>query len=392
MRSPEARPVTMIDPEVGGGHPTFLLAQEEALQNRGFETQQLSAREVANDMVSRLYWNGTQLVYRIGGMGGPLTWAYEEFREWQAQHGGGLPRIVKDRLREALPNNEGTIIISTHALTAVKPEGAKLVLLQGDNFGGKGYAVENADLIAVPEDSSRDELIAYGIPPEKIAVVGFFVPAGIQDSLLLPVRMGQLNRGEALHLGIYFTGALPRPHVSFVYHELIPKLSERMKKDGSLKITVYTFTNDFVGEEFLRLGRELRLRTSRNDDDQADESWNLRVIYAKTVREAILRSIAAASDPKMPISVLVTMLGERYSWTKFFAVFPLPPINRKNAGQNTRVAIQRGVVPLPSTTENLVLVLQGDLKNLKDRMEKAQTIPTNGAENTAGIIANFTHR
>ena len=130
----------------------------------------------------------------------------------------------------------------------------------------------------------------------------------------------------------------------------------------------------------------LGLRTNINGDDAADGNWQVQVIYDQAPDRAIEKSLAVLPE----IDTLVTMLGERTGWLAGLPIYPLAPINF-NCRANTAWALERGYVPEIEATRELAETLGPELKagrpQLLARLDRAQKMPVNGAENIAQIIA-----
>lgn len=381
MRGPETQAV-IVNPEIGGGHRYFGQLVEGELKKGGLEPCWVSVPDAIPGRISFFYWRLAQLLYKMGGRGGLVTEVYERLRQGSEKNSFFLG-LAQNELRQSLVDHQG-VIISTHAQTAVKTHGPLLVI-QGDLYGGRGYAVRGADFIVVPTNISRDELLSYGFPSNRIEEVGFFVDQAIKDPEIIGRRLQQLEEGRA-HIGIFFTGALPKRHVQFVQKELLPSLVPFIK-EGKVQVTIYTFTSLGLLEKFLEQGKALGLSTVWGNVRKRD--WGLRVIAGRTPREAIERSLRIVGDQENPISVLVTMAGERISWAAGLALVPLPPINQTTAGGNTRWGMENELFGDPKDAGDLVRILETKegLLGLAGKIKRGQKlINPNGAESTAEIV------
>lgn len=387
MRSREYEPsAAIVDPGIGGGHPYYGLVLAHELRRKGIEPRWISARKIASDTLAKYYWRAVYTAYRFGGMGGILTEVYERSREDSKRRNPALAHAQEDLARYL--NQYDGVNIATHAHTAVKTR-SPLVLIQGDLHGGKDYAIPEADYIAVPTDISKSELLAQGIPEDKIRVVGYFVDKTIKDETIVQKRLEQLRSGN-IHVGIFFTGALPREHVRLTRKTLLPNLAPLMRKK-QVKVSLYTFTSKPLADAFLEQGRQLGLKGIKHSDDAADGNWDMQVLYDYPATKATERLLSVVGDSDNPVSMVVTMPGERFPWSVGVPIFPFVPINKTNAGGNTEWAIKNGIMPPIAETSHIdELIANRKLTDLEVRLLRAQEfLPTDGAENTVNIVRNF---
>lgn len=370
---------------IGGGHETYGLTVANELQKRGIETQWVSP----DTGRSRFYWGIARTLY-IMGSGGKRRIGFYDWLRQRDNANNPLLRLGQHQLRQTLANFEG-VVVANHAHTAVKPPRGQLVLLQGDVNGGKDYASKAADIITVPIDASREELADFGIPPEKLAQVGFFVPPEIKNEEIIKRRLEQLHSGR-VHMGIFFTGALPSPHLKMAREILLPGLVPLMKS-GDVQVTIYTFTDQKVAQSFLKLGEKHELSVVCQNKNILPGSWDLRVIYGETTRDAIENSLKAMGDPNSPISILLTMIGERLGWAAGVALVPLSVINQTNVGGNTRWGVEKGLFLPPQATIAVPEMVRGHSSSFaRQIMTGKKLLNPNGAEKTAEIIEGFLNR
>lgn len=378
MKTPEA-PVVIVVPEVGLGHYAYGMATQDQLRVIGVDSQWISIPDATSGLVSHVYWRLARSLYERGGRGGNNTRVYQWIRERQIRD-STLLKLGQRELRRALADYDG-VVVSTHAHTAVRGRGP-LVLVQGDILGGDDYANQEADMIVVPTEISRQELIDKGLSTEKVRTVGFFVDrtftrGEITERQIREKRIDQLALGP-VHVGIFFTGALPRPNIDFVANTLLPSLDPLMKR-GEIQVTLYTCTSQKLAEAFLNLGQS--------------RGWDLQVIYGKTPREAIQKSLAVLNDPQKPITVLGTRIGERLGWAYYIPLIALPPIPYLvNAwGANTDWGVKHGLFPDPSKTADLAHMLAKEGRYIfVEQMRRGQElIDPHGAKNTARIIKSM---
>ncbi|MBI2622436.1 hypothetical protein HYW66_02275 [Candidatus Microgenomates bacterium] len=370
---------------IGGGHETYGLVVAAELQRRGVETRWVSP----DTELSRLYWGIARTLYIMGGGGERRIGFYDWLR--QKDNGNNpLLRLGQHQLRQTLVDFEGAVVAS-HAHTAVKPPRGQLVLLQGDVHGGKDYASKAADIITVPIDASRAELTGFGIPPEKLAQVGFFVPPEIKNEEIIERRLEQLHSGR-VHLGIFFTGALPSPHLKMVRETLLPNLAPLIKS-GDIQVTIYTFTDRQVAQSFLKLGKKHGLSVACQNKNILSGNWDLRVIYGETTKDAIENSLKAVGDLNNPISILLTMIGERLGWAAGVALVPLSVVNQTNVGGNTRWGVEKGLFLPPQATIAVPEMVRGHSSSFaRQIMTGRKLLNPNGAENTAAIVQDLLNR
>lgn len=379
MKTPET-PVVIINPEVGLGHHTFGMAIQDQLRVMGVDSQWISIPDATSGLVSHLYWRLARFLYERGGRGGNDTRVYQWIRERQIRD-STLLKLGQRELRRALVDYDG-VVVSTHAHTAVRGRGP-LILIQADILGGDDYVSQEADVVVVPTEVSRQELIDRGLSAEQVRTVGFFVDGAfpqseITERQIRERRFDQLAFGP-VHVGIFFTGALPKPNLDFVANTLLPSLDPLMKR-REIQVTLYTCTSQKLAEAFLNLGQS--------------RGWDLQVIYGKTPREAIQKSLAVLNDPQKPITVLVTRIGERLGWARYIPLVPLPPVPYLvNAwGANTDWGVANGLFPDPSLTGDLLhlMLAKGSRHLLVAQMKRGQElIDPCGAIKTARIIKSM---
>jgi hypothetical protein len=383
--NPETQ-VVIVDPAIGGGHLTVGLNCETALNERGVDTDWVTPSELPG--LSQYAWHRLSKAHSDGGRGGFTTDLYEAARSF-------LRTPLTVRVGKAVLNHDlGRVlgdytgdVISTHALSAIRPSSGRLVLLQCDVNGGRDYANKDADLIAVPLPISVDEMVHQGIDPDKVAQVGFFVPKEVKDPAVVDRRINQMQF-DPIHMGIFFSGALPEPHVRLVRDRLLPELATHVKK-GEMQVTIYTFTSEGLSEEFLKEGMNLGLKVVRRDDDEPFGDWDLRVIYGDNVRDAVERSLKAVGNKDNPISLMATMSNERVGWVKGMAMAALEPINQKTSGGNTNWWAKNSLCVQPMETPYLTYNLSAKREYFAERIQRGfATVPADGAENLASLLSS----
>ena len=369
--------VVISNPEIGAGHLTFAMAFEKALEKQDIPHRYVSVPDDLGDPLISAFFNASRALYHLGGHGSPFTNIYEYIRD----HQGGLPSILRLWLERELLQYGG-IPVAAHSLTTLRN---RSILLQGDISGGRAHVQSDAKLIAVPTEESKEELLTNKVPENKVFVAGFFVDDNIKNPGVIQTRIDMLKDGY-VHAGIYLTGARPLDHVRLIREKLLPVLAQG-NRVGNVRFTLYTFTDEELGDNFLWEARGLGMRAVRYEDDSPDGNWDARVIYGKSPREAVDFSLKALGYDKFPINLLITMTGERVGWPYGMPVLPLPPINRVNAGNNTKWLISRNICEgMVTGAESLTTALEhpGDLIN---KIQLAQKfIDPNGAENTVKFM------
>jgi len=379
MPSPEYS-VFFVDPNIGGGHMTAGMAVEPDFTKIGVGTRWLNPNSLSRR--ARLTLGTFRFAYEKGSQ--PIVRpTYEEVRGSKNQD-SFLVKTVRDSVGHTLRNHEGPVI-ATHSFVAARTEGP-LVVLVPDVEAPPDAAVKHADFVAVTTDIAKRKLLFHGLPENQIRQVGFFVDERILTAK--EMRMEQLIGNERLHVGIFFSGALPGDHIDLAKKKLLPELFSLIQdKKMAVRISIYTFTNNRLANEFIKIGRQKRLKTVAHYDDAPDSDWDVRVIWGNNPREAIENSIAAVSDPNNPVGLLVTMANERIGWL----AGDLPqaflwPVNEDTSGRNTRWAVTKGLALDPNKTPYLATYI-GEGKNIifREQVKKArdnEALDPNGGRNT----------
>lgn len=378
--------VEMVTVPTGAGHRLYGQTVEQKLLEQGIGVSWYDALEDARSLFVRAYWRGVNEVYYQGSQGPKRNVIYELSRS-RSNRNSPLLRPAQNEIQEALWDFGG-VVVFTHAHTAVKLEKAKSVLIQGDYQGGEEYANSQVDVIVVPEEASKQELIGYGVPGDRIAVVGYLVDDLVKAPHLKDLRREQLQDDGKPHVGIYFTGAYPTLHVKTTELSLLPGLGQLLA-DKRIQLSIYTVTNAPLAEKFLAQARAMGLSAIRFGDDAPDGNWDVQVVSGRTTREANDRAVVVVGNRKNPISVLVTMIGERFGWAAGVALVPLAPYNRTNAGGNTKRGMELGLFRDPRETLMLPTRLRAYRHQFREQLERGEIIDANGAERITRIVQGY---
>ena len=163
MKGPESQRILITNAGTGGGHAYYGQTAEKQLHKKGYIPSWYEARQDTHDPRTRAFFEGENVFYLWGSHGDWRTPVYEWIRSRQNTNNPVLKR-AQDELRHISQHHD--LIISAHAYTAVQTD-TPLLLIQGDVHAPKDYALPQANIIAVPTDIARSDLLGYGIPEEK---------------------------------------------------------------------------------------------------------------------------------------------------------------------------------------------------------------------------------
>lgn len=209
--------VSLLSIEIGRGHPFYLDGVEHALRRAAGERLDLrraSVFEVSHGGV-RLGWRGLRAAYRMGGSGGVPGAAYRGLRGLGGT--GRSARLAALLCRDARGwAGEAGLLLVDHPLLATGLRGRPgIVYVHGELAAPVGSLVNTPARVIVPSQSVAEAFRRAGMPEGGLLVSG---PC-VEDALLslaepaLGARQRRLASADPLAVGLFSSGAEPRPHV-----------------------------------------------------------------------------------------------------------------------------------------------------------------------------------
>jgi hypothetical protein len=137
--------------------------------------------------------------------------------------------------------------VAFHSAMKGRRENGRDMLVQGCVRADATY-VGGGNLVLVPVEEARQQLVDFGHPEDDIRQVGFMVPQAIRDMKLRRARVERLTSGEPVTVGFWGTGASPREHFKLLMGKggMLDQVAGELLHEG-MRLMVYTFTNERLG-------------------------------------------------------------------------------------------------------------------------------------------------
>lgn len=380
----ERAPITLLRSRTSLGHGLFEFVAKESLVGAGVgeeHIQTFSPFAQGAKLEKAAGW-AMDAVYQIGGKGKVGEAVYTLVRSL-GRGRGRLTNWTTAVNRRRLENYPGIAIATQALLASAKGKDYSIISDPVVDWA----AVTNADFVLVPSQDLADALAARGHDKRLIITAGYFVPQAVKDEKYRNWRVGRLEHGERLTLGIYFNGQAPKDHVRKT-EAAMPKILPRVCS-GELRLVVNTGTNQVLEA---KMRQKLASSGLRLRELGAGPDWQGWVFSGKSGMETVEKAVAAAPL----LDVLVTMPNERMAWSAF-----IPQINpfyatNPNAKADETFSATRGyaidrreAADFGSLVEKLVRPGQrGRLLEVMNRAYEGLKDNVSGGEVLAKVVTN----
>lgn len=383
------RPVRIIDPGLGFGHPEFGLALQAQAERHDAELLFLNG---SGGWLTRMAYLLTEFIYRQGSQGGLRERLYCGLRGNEKMNNHGLlSRVLTAPLVDLQRDFDG-ITVATHYLTGQAIGQGPLYVLAGDVYPLPGYANPAAESIFVPVQETVDYIMQHSqsrqesqrVDPDRVIPVGFVVHPYLLEKFKqrdLAACQERLARGP-IHLALFLSGGRPGPHQDF-YQEML--LSCRsILQSGLLRVTLVPMGDLGFGEKIERFARQrLNVPTGFSYDTDQDSYrgvWIVHPIRGGETRRLICdqaRRVAACAD------VIFSFANERTPWPVPMVTFGEGWQIGQPAKVNHRYLDQRGLVQTlhhPSQAQEMILAMMKDgFWEMFQRRNDPANLPVDGA-------------
>ncbi len=318
----QAPELTVACSGIGRGHPGYLDAVLRALAavNPACSIRRVSRR------LDNLAWQALRAGYRLGGLGGPATWLYNLLRRSGANPSGLSLAALGSQLRQELTGYSGVCLVDHPLLAHILCRTCRVAYLHGEIATPASAAVPEAWQTFVPLEHTASRLTAHGVRRENMTVTGLVVEPdllpGAEAAFL--ARVARLRSEAPLTVGLFSSGAYPRPHVNRIIAATVS-----LTRAGHKTIL-------FWGSGWLRAAR-LRAILSRlgvaEDGSQ--------IVWADSPQTETARTVRLLPN----LDVMVAAAHERTNWAVGLGLpmFALLPNIGPFAPENMAFAMGQGV-------------------------------------------------
>jgi hypothetical protein len=308
--------------DIGRGHPSYLDSVLKALSTTGGRA--LTCRTC--NRLDNLAWRAVRAGYRLGGFGGPVTWLYNRLRPADMRPSRLLLAMLGSELLSEFTGFGGICLVDHPVLAHILCRTCRVAYLHGEIAVPALAAVPEAWQTFVPLDTTATHLEAYGVGRGAITVTGLVVdPDLVPDAEAgFAARAARLQALAPLTVGLFASGAYPRPHVNRI-----------ITATASLARAGYTAIL-FWGTGWLRAAR-LRRVLNRLGVPESRTS----IVWADSRQAETERTVRLL--PKL--DVMVAAAHERTSWAVGLGLpmFALLPNIGPFAPENFSFAVKHGV-------------------------------------------------
>jgi len=317
--------------DIGRGHPAYL---DSVLKALAAATGSAVPRRTCRRFGS-VAWQAVRAGYQLGGFGGPVTWLYNQLRLSAARPSPLLLALLGSELRTEFADFTGTCLVDHPLLAHILCRTCPVAYVHGEIAAPAATAVPEAWQTFVPLEYTATRLEACGVPRRNLTITGLVVePELLPDAeTAVLARVGRLRSDAPLTVGLFSSGAYPRPHVNRIIAAAVS-----LARAGHKAVL-------FWGSGWLRAAR-LRAILSRLGvpESSAQIVWG-ESRQAETARTAEL----------MPgLDLMIAAAHERTNWAVGLGLpmFALHPNIGPFARENFAFAVGQGVcLPLSTTAE-----------------------------------------
>ncbi|MEO0078935.1 MAG: hypothetical protein ABIK86_08070 [candidate division WOR-3 bacterium] len=264
-----------------------------------------------------------------------MTRLYNLFRRSGAHPSGLLLAALGSKLRHELSGYQGICLVDHPLVAHILCQTCRVAYLHGEIAAPAGAAVPGVWQTFVPLEYTASRLAAHGVGRRSITVTGLVVEPdllpGAEAAFL--ARVARLQSDAPLTVGLFSSGAYPRPHVNRII-----AATGSLTRAGHKAIL-------FWGSGWLRAAR-LRATLSRLGVTED----NVQIVWADTRQAETARTVKLLPS----LDVMVAAAHERTNWAVGLGLpmFALLPNIGPFAPENLAFAVKGGVCqPLRTIAE-----------------------------------------
>ncbi len=317
--------------DIGRGHPAYLDSVLKALAAAtGSSVPRHTCRRFTN-----LAWQALRAGYRLGGLGGPATWLYNQLRLSAARPAPLLLPLLGSELRQEFAGFKGICLVDHPLLAHILSRTCSVAYLHAELAAPAVAAVPQAWQTFVPLEYTAARLEALGVPRRRITVTGLVVePELLPDAeAAFSARLGRLQSDAPLTVGLFSSGAYPRPHVNRILAATVS-----LARAGHFSVL-------FWGSGWLRAARLRRVLCRLGVPETS-----ARIVWSENRQTETART--AELMPKLDL--MIAAAHERTNWAVGLGLpmFALLPNIGPFARENFAFAAEQGVcLPLGTTAQ-----------------------------------------
>ena len=326
-------PLVSVCSEIGRGHPSYLDSVLVVLSRLcASPTADCHSVPELCTGASGLAWGMARAAYRFGGQGGLSTSLYNRLRPPHSRPSRLQLSMLGSRLRKRLSGYEGICLVDHPLLAHILAPVCRVAYIHGEIAAPGVSAVTDAWRTFVPLELTAARLEASGVRREAVSVTGLLVEPDLVAAAKAScqARLLRLESDRPLVVGLFLSGARPRPHVA-----RLTACVESLAKSGHRSF-VFPGPGESVAAE---MRAELRRRGAPDDA--------VHVVSSRGRNDETRRTAELLPS----IDVMVAAAHERTNWAVGLGLpmFALLPHIGPFARENFEFAAEQGVC-LPLTT------------------------------------------
>ena len=327
-------PLVSVCSEIGRGHPAYLDSVLVVLSRLcASPTADCHTVPELCTGTSGLAWGMARAAYRFGGQGGLSTSLYNRLRPSHARPSRTQLAMLGRSLRERFAGYAGICLVDHPLLAHILAPVCRVAYIHGEIAAPGVSAVPDAWRTFVPLESTAARLEASGVRREALSVTGLLVEPDLVAAAeaSYQARLLRLESDRPLVVGLFLSGARPRPHVAS-----LTACVESLAK-SSHKSFVFPGPGESVAAE---MRSELRRRDAPDDA--------VHVVSSRGRNDETRRTAELLPS----LDVMVAAAHERTNWAVGLGLpmFALLPHIGPFARENFEFASAQGVC-LPLTTQ-----------------------------------------
>lgn len=209
-------PLVSVCSEIGRGHPSYLDSVLAVLSRRCDDRVDCHTIPELCAGVSGLAWRLAGTAYRIGGRGGLSTSLYNSLRPARGRPSALQLSLLGTSLRKRLSGYEGICLVDHPLLAHILATVCRVAYVHGEIAAPAVSAVTEAWRTFVPLQATSVKLQASGVKPQALSVVGLMIEPDLVAAAeaSYQARLLRLGSDRPLVVGLFLSGARPKPHVS----------------------------------------------------------------------------------------------------------------------------------------------------------------------------------
>ena len=319
QRDIRTSPLASVCSEIGRGHPSYLDSVLLALAHLRPGEPAIPCLTVPQlcTGTSGLAWSLARTAYLLGSQGGPATWLYNHLRSADSKPSGLQLALLGSSLRRTFAGYDGICIVDHPLLARILAPVCRVAYLHCETAAPGLAAVPNAWRTLVPLQATSVKLQARRVDAEALTVTGLIIEPELVTvaETSYTARLQRLQSERPLTVGLFISGARPRPHVN-----RIVTCVESLAMSGHKSIL-------FWGPGMFRAVQLQADLVRRGVPEEA-----ARVIWSRHRRDETTRTAGLFPD----LDVMVAAAHERTNWAvglglPMFALLPhIGPFAREN--------------------------------------------------------------